>query len=84
MTIALWIAQVLLAGANGGAGFVKTFRPIPDLAAMMKWPADVPPWLVRFIGMTGYGASAPAGALYKHFGITTDAVVAAAREVLKA
>jgi transketolase len=36
----------------------------------------------RFVGMSGYGASAPAGALFKHFGITADAVVAAAREVL--
>ncbi|HVK52447.1 MAG TPA: transketolase [Pseudoxanthomonas sp.] len=31
------------------------------------------------IGMTGFGASAPADALYKHFGITADAVVAAAK-----
>ena len=35
-----------------------------------------------FIGMTGFGASAPAGALYKHFGITADAMVAAAKERL--
>ncbi|MDX2257305.1 MAG: transketolase C-terminal domain-containing protein, partial [Hyphomicrobiaceae bacterium] len=28
----------------------------------------------RFIGMTGFGASAPAGDLYRHFGITADAV----------
>jgi transketolase len=35
-----------------------------------------------FIGMTGFGASAPAGDLYKHFGITADAVVAAARKRL--
>jgi transketolase len=35
-----------------------------------------------FIGMTGFGASAPAGDLYKHFGITADAVVAAARQRL--
>ncbi|NVK17744.1 MAG: transketolase [Methylocystaceae bacterium] len=27
-----------------------------------------------FIGMTGFGASAPAGDLYKHFGITAEAV----------
>jgi transketolase len=27
--------------------------------------------------MTSFGASAPAGELYKHFGITADAVVAA-------
>jgi transketolase len=30
-----------------------------------------------FIGMTGFGASAPAEALYAHFGITPDAIVAA-------
>ncbi len=27
-----------------------------------------------FVGMTGFGASAPAGDLFKHFGITADAV----------
>jgi len=31
------------------------------------------------IGMTGFGASAPAEALYKHFGITAEAVVEAAK-----
>jgi transketolase len=34
------------------------------------------------VGMTGFGASAPAGELYKHFGITADAVVAAAKSKL--
>jgi transketolase len=32
-----------------------------------------------FVGMTGFGASAPAEALYKHFGIMPGAVAAAAR-----
>jgi transketolase len=32
-----------------------------------------------FVGMTGFGASAPAGELYEHFGITAEAVVAAAK-----
>jgi transketolase len=32
-----------------------------------------------FIGMTGFGASAPAEALYRHFGITAEAVAAAAK-----
>ncbi|WP_397415408.1 transketolase [Phenylobacterium sp.] len=32
-----------------------------------------------FVGMTGFGASAPDTVLYKHFGITAEAVVAAAR-----
>jgi transketolase len=31
-----------------------------------------------FIGMNGFGASGPAPELYKHFGITPEAVVAAA------
>jgi transketolase len=31
-----------------------------------------------FIGMDGFGASAPAEDLYRHFGITADAIVAAA------
>ena len=35
-----------------------------------------------FIGMSGFGASAPAGDLYKHFGITGEAVVAAARDMI--
>ena len=30
------------------------------------------------IGVDGFGASAPAGELFEHFGLTTDAVVAAA------
>lgn len=32
-----------------------------------------------FVGMTGFGASAPAEALYEKFGITTEAVVAAVK-----
>jgi transketolase len=35
-----------------------------------------------FVGMHGFGASAPAPDLYKHFGITADAVVAAAKTLL--
>jgi len=35
-----------------------------------------------FIGMPGYGASAPAEVLYKHFGITSDAIAAAVRKRL--
>ncbi len=37
----------------------------------------------RFVGMEGFGASAPAGDLYEHFGITIDAIAAAARDVIK-
>jgi transketolase len=36
----------------------------------------------KVIGMATFGESAPAKDLYKHFGITTDAVVAAVRELV--
>ncbi len=35
-----------------------------------------------FVGMRGFGASGPADALYKHFGITSQAIVAEARRLL--
>ena len=34
----------------------------------------------EFVGMTGFGASAPGGVCFEKFGITTDAVVAAAKK----
>jgi len=37
----------------------------------------------QFIGMEGFGASAPAAELYKHFGITVNAIVAAAMTAAK-
>jgi len=37
-----------------------------------------------FVGMSDFGASAPAGDLYKHFGITADAVAKEAGRILKA
>ena len=36
-----------------------------------------------FVGMDSFGGSAPAGELYKHFGITSEAVAAAAKDLLK-
>ena len=36
----------------------------------------------RFVGMKSYGASAPGGELFKHFGITTENVVAQAKSVI--
>ena len=35
-----------------------------------------------FIGMKSFGASAPADELFKHFGITTDAIIAEAHRLL--
>ncbi|MFZ6764129.1 transketolase [Pseudoroseomonas sp. WGS1072] len=42
-------------------------------------------WLgadATFVGMTGFGASAPADDLFRHFGITVEAVVSAVRRKL--
>ena len=36
-----------------------------------------------FIGMDSFGASAPGAQLFEHFGITTNAVVAATKSLLK-
>ena len=36
----------------------------------------------HFIGMTGFGDSGPVEARYAHFGITNNAIVLRAREVL--
>ncbi|MBX6321464.1 MAG: transketolase [Rhodospirillaceae bacterium] len=35
-----------------------------------------------FVGMSGFGASAPAGDLYRHFGITAEAVAAAVKGLI--
>jgi transketolase len=35
-----------------------------------------------FIGMSSFGASAPANELYKHFGITAEAIVKAVKSRL--
>lgn len=40
------------------------------------------PEKTAFIGMVGFGASAPADALYRHFGITADAIVEKAKGLL--
>ncbi len=52
-----------------------------EAAARLGWDR----WLGEnsvFIGMAGFGASAPAAELYKHFGITAQAVAEAASTLL--
>lgn len=55
--IALWIVQGLLAAAFGFAGVLKLTAPIPELAAQMGWPGDIPGLLVRFIGLSELAAA---------------------------
>ena len=46
------------------AGFLKTFRPIEEIAPQIFWVTDMPEWLVRFIGASelfgGLGLLLPA------------------------
>jgi transketolase len=53
-------------------------RVVVEAAVEYGWERWIGPQ-GRFVGMTGFGASAPAEALYKHFGITAEAVAAAAK-----
>jgi transketolase len=59
----------------------QTVRVGVEAAVRQGWDA-----LIRnhggFVGMDSFGASAPAGQLYEHFGITADAVVAEAKKRL--
>ncbi len=48
--IALWVAQVLLAGMFLMTGFMKLTQPVDALAGQMPWVTAVPVALVRFIG----------------------------------
>jgi transketolase len=52
-----------------------------EAAVRFGWDAVIGPDGI-FIGMSSFGASAPAKALYKHFGITAEAVVEAASKHL--
>ena len=52
-----------------------------EAAIQMSWDRYLRPQDI-FIGMDDFGASAPAGQLFKHFGITAEAVVQAAQEAL--
>ena len=56
-------------------------RIVIEAAMQQSWD-----WMLGptdgFIGMNGFGASAPINDLYAHFGITEDAVVAAVRQRL--
>jgi transketolase len=55
-----------------------TGRVAVEAGVRMSWDR----WLGlegKFVGMSGYGASGPYNEVYDHFGITTEAVVAAAK-----
>ena len=64
------------------AGVLGTARRIGIEAAVRQGWCNMLATTDVFIGMTGFGASAPAPELYRHFGITPEAVVEAARRLV--
>jgi transketolase len=63
----------------------KTLGNAPRIAIEAAGPMGWDRWIGPngvFVGMEGFGASAPAEALYRHFGITAEAVVAQARKLV--
>ena len=59
----------------------KTVRVAVEAASPYGWERYVGP-AGAVIGINSFGASAPAGDLYKHFGVTAEAAVAAAKQRL--
>jgi transketolase len=74
-----------LFAVQGAAYRASVLGEGPRVACEAAGPLGWERWLGskgRFVGMQEFGASAPAEDLYKHFGITAEAVVAAAKELL--
>ena len=57
LNITLWVAQLLLAAMFLMAGFMKLTTPIEQLIAEQPWAANVPPALVKFIGLSELAAA---------------------------
>jgi transketolase len=58
-----------------------TARVAVEAGVALGWDRYLGP-AGRFIGMSGFGASAPYKRLYERYGITVDAIVTAARELV--
>lgn len=52
--IALWVAQVILAGMFLMAGTMKSSMSIQDLSLSLPWAKDLPLFVVRFIGVSEF------------------------------
>ena len=70
------------------AGYRDRVLP-PEVSARVAVEAGIADYWYRFVGregrvlgMTGFGASAPGGELFPHFGFSVDAVLEQVREVL--
>jgi transketolase len=78
--------ELLLAQPSDRRAAIVGTAPVKiaiEAAVRFGWDAVIGPDGI-FVGMSSFGASAPAKALYKHFGITAEAVVEAASKRLNA
>jgi uncharacterized membrane protein YphA (DoxX/SURF4 family) len=64
LNAALWTAQLLVFTGFVIIGWMKLFKPIPELAAMWAWTGQLPPAVVRGLGVVdiagGVGIFVPA------------------------
>ena len=70
---------------NHSPGFAPVIEPTLRVGIEAAVPFGWSEWLGErglFVGMKGFGASAPAEALFRHFGITPEAVAEAVRKRL--
>ncbi len=62
-------------------GGARMARVVVEAGVRMGWE-QVMGANSSFVGMTGFGASAPAADLFRHFNVTPEAVVAAAKKLM--
>jgi transketolase len=77
--------ELLLSQPAGRRAAIVGNAPVKiavEAAVRLGWDAVIGPE-GTFIGMSSFGESAPAKALYKHFGITAEAVIEAASKRLQ-
>jgi hypothetical protein len=64
LSASLWVAQILVFVGFVIIGWMKLFKPIPELAAMWPWTGQLPAAVVRGLGMVdiagGVGIFVPA------------------------
>lgn len=52
LNISLWVAQVILGGLFLMVGIMKVSTPLNELVKTLNWPAEVPLFMIRFIGFS--------------------------------
>jgi uncharacterized membrane protein YphA (DoxX/SURF4 family) len=51
LSAGVWLAQILVSLVFIASGLTKLLTPMPELAAMMRWPGEYPEPFVRFLAL---------------------------------